>query len=368
MKKIRVLVVLIAFALQHFNLFSTEIPSFSYRGYARDCNCQFIEPTDEFNPKIKVSITILKNALYAPEAIKLYGEEHLVVFPLENGVFNIIIHDGSASSSDGDWSSINLTDDLFIKIIINESSENVIHRLISIDGINLKVLYDDECDCSPEYAGLVKYKYDGNEMFFCNGYNWVNICCQQNICDPCGGVTVVPDKLNPNKYYGVIAIGSQCWLSENLNLGTISQTQTENNIIEKRCYQDSETWCEQYGGLYEWGEISDMGGICPDGWHIPKDLEWKVLEESIGMGPQDLDLFGDRYLNSSINLWNSGFNAIESYYYDDKYVMPEAWWTMDQIDDELKIYRLADESNENLIKRGSFYKTYALHVRCIKND
>ncbi len=42
-----------------------------------------------------------------------------------------------------------------------------------------------------------------------------------------------------------------------------------------------------YGGLYQWDElmqyiiIEGAQGICADGWHIPADEEWKVLEGEV---------------------------------------------------------------------------------------
>lgn len=90
--------------------------------------------------------------------------------------------------------------------------------------------------------------------------------------------------------YQTIQIGSQCWMAENLNIGTMingNSNQTNNAIIEKYCSNNSTTNCDVYGGLYQWDEamqyVSSPGtqGICPDGWHFPTDAEWIVLEEEV---------------------------------------------------------------------------------------
>jgi uncharacterized protein (TIGR02145 family) len=87
-------------------------------------------------------------------------------------------------------------------------------------------------------------------------------------------------------YYGVITIGTQTWLSENLNIGTeigLPQEQVDNGFIEKWCYD-----CKTYGGLYNYfeatqyspndtGSIGTTQGICPVGWHIPTPKEFDVL-------------------------------------------------------------------------------------------
>ena len=52
-------------------------------------------------------------------------------------------------------------------------------------------------------------------------------------------------------------IGSQCWLRENLDVGTMvlgAQEQTDNGTIEKYCYDDNPANCATYGGLYQWNE------------------------------------------------------------------------------------------------------------------
>jgi uncharacterized protein (TIGR02145 family) len=90
--------------------------------------------------------------------------------------------------------------------------------------------------------------------------------------------------------YNTIQVGEQCWLKENLNIGTkvsVAQNQTNNGVIEKYCLYDAEVNCSTYGGLYQWKEAMSYNtapgsqGICPDGWHIPSDQEWCVLTQTI---------------------------------------------------------------------------------------
>jgi uncharacterized protein (TIGR02145 family)/gliding motility-associated-like protein len=82
--------------------------------------------------------------------------------------------------------------------------------------------------------------------------------------------------------YNTVQIGTQCWFRENLNVGTkinVGQNQTDNGIIEKHCYDNLESNCTTYGGLYSWHELMDYNssesvqGICPPGWHIPSNSE-----------------------------------------------------------------------------------------------
>ena len=77
-------------------------------------------------------------------------------------------------------------------------------------------------------------------------------------------------------------------MAKNLNVGTMLASATtepaDNATIEKWCYNNSTADCDTYGGLYAWDEM--MGyttqgtqGICPTGWHIPTDAEYKTLVE-----------------------------------------------------------------------------------------
>lgn len=99
-----------------------------------------------------------------------------------------------------------------------------------------------------------------------------------------------------NNSYKVISIGTQCWMAENLNLGLmIDQSENpnpNNNVVEKWCYNNNESFCETDGALYSWTEamsINETQGICPFGWHPPTDDEWKTLELYLGMTQEQVD-------------------------------------------------------------------------------
>ncbi len=98
--------------------------------------------------------------------------------------------------------------------------------------------------------------------------------------------------------YDTVRIGSQCWMAENLNVGTMvlgTTEQTDNDEIEKYCYNNDLNNCVTDGGLYQWNEMMQYSttggaqGICPTGWHLPTDWEWKVLEMGLGMTQAQAD-------------------------------------------------------------------------------
>jgi uncharacterized protein (TIGR02145 family) len=104
---------------------------------------------------------------------------------------------------------------------------------------------------------------------------------------PCPGIPTITYE---GQVYNTVLIGAQCWLKENLNVGTMipgTQEMVDNDTIEKYCYNDEEDSCDVYGGLYQWDEMMQYvttegtQGICPTGWHLPTDAEWCTLEQEV---------------------------------------------------------------------------------------
>lgn len=138
--------------------------------------------------------------------------------------------------------------------------------------------------------GLVIYNTDEKTLNIYNGDSWgfiIPFFCGQTLSDPRDG-----------KNYATVQIGTQCWMKENMNVGTMIHSitggtnnngqQTNNAAIEKYCYQNDEANCTIYGGLYQWDEMMQytttqgVQGICPTGWHLPVDAEWTTLTTYLG--------------------------------------------------------------------------------------
>lgn len=117
---------------------------------------------------------------------------------------------------------------------------------------------------------------------------------------PCPGT---PSISFGGQTYNTVQIGSQCWLKENLNIGTrkaSNSNQTNNGTIEKYCFENTEANCDVYGGLYQWSEMMSYSttpgvqGICPTGWHVPTDVEWCTVTT---------------YLDATVNCAATGFSG-----------------------------------------------------------
>ena len=86
--------------------------------------------------------------------------------------------------------------------------------------------------------------------------------------------------------YPTVQIGSQCWMAANLSYGSLisgSQSQRDNCLPEKYCYNDAPAPCALRPVLYQWDEVMQyddtpgLQGLCPPGWHIPTEVEWNIL-------------------------------------------------------------------------------------------
>ena len=86
--------------------------------------------------------------------------------------------------------------------------------------------------------------------------------------NPCNGIRTIQIA---NRSYDVVAIGAQCWLAQNLNSGKMihgASPATDNQQIEKFCYDNNSKNCDTYGALYTWDEAmayscDNTQGICP---------------------------------------------------------------------------------------------------------
>lgn len=134
--------------------------------------------------------------------------------------------------------------------------------------------------------------------------------------------------------YQTVQIGEQCWFQENLNI----KKREEGEDILRKCYQGRESMCEKYGSLYDYNSISlnqkdeKIQGICPLGWRVPTDDDWKKLESEMGMREEQVALYGARGIDEAsklagnYNFWKngtlknsnvfgiSGFNALPAGY------------------------------------------------------
>ncbi len=91
--------------------------------------------------------------------------------------------------------------------------------------------------------------------------------------------------------YGIITIGSQYWMAENLKTTKLKDG-TNIAPIETACsnpgnpgyawYENNKTtYGNVYGGLYNWYAVNS-GKLCPAGWRVPSKNDWTILFNHLG--------------------------------------------------------------------------------------
>ena len=178
---------------------------------------------------------------------------------------------------------------------------------------------------------------------------------------------------------------------ENLNIGIfIPSTNTpglihsdlsNNNIFEKYCYNNDTGYCSDYGGLYDWDELMKYNtmegfrGICPNGWHIPTDLEFYNLENFVDTNINDPNLIGWRGIDAAVKMQNggsSGFNSLFAGYRDKtgsfkKMNNKSFFWTSSEISTQ-KVWHRQIHNGYYQINRDELVKKDGLSIRCILNS
>ncbi len=106
--------------------------------------------------------------------------------------------------------------------------------------------------------------------------------------------------------YRTIKIGQQVWMAENLKSKVDRYGNQSVSYISPN--MDTNTVSE-YGMLYNcWVTTDD---VCPTGWRLPTDDDWKTLERYIGFEESQLDSFGcSRGNNEAVKLKLYGITGL----------------------------------------------------------
>jgi len=204
--------------------------------------------------------------------------------------------------------------------------------------------------------------------------------------------------------YKTAKIGKQVWMTENLNEDAF---RNGDSIPEARVNSNYEwyftgeegkpAWCyyedepdngDKYGKLYNWYAISDPRGLCPDGWHIPSDDEWKEMEIALGMSQNDADDIdynqwrgtdeGSKlkakhdWAGGTENTNKSGFSALPGSSYTSNMgfggLGDEAiFWTSTGYADDRAWCRILYSHSTQVVREMKF-KNAGFSVRCIKDS
>jgi uncharacterized protein (TIGR02145 family) len=243
-------------------------------------------------------------------------------------------------------------------------------------------------------------------------------------CQPAHGDSLVirvsrpcPDIPDVNDFdgnlYTTVQIGSQCWMRENMKTrhysngdplvnGTgVGPIPSDDTVKYWFDYNDDPGISAIYGRLYTWSAVMNgaqgpdflmIQGICPAGWHIPTDEEWKTLEKYLGMTQYEADKTrewrgideGGKLKEPWIEHWvwpnggatnESGFSALPGGLRSDEggcyYLQFDGcWWTATPYEYDPNsrwIYYRTLDFYYSSIYRDITFRGSAFSVRCLKN-
>lgn len=205
-----------------------------------------------------------------------------------------------------------------------------------------------------------------------------------------------------NSTYKVVVIGKKVWMAENLRyLPAVSPSgdlgddeyytakyyvygYDGKSVKEAKSTQEYET----YGVLYN---LTAAKNACPDGWHLPKDSEWKNLEKSLGMSGKQIKEIGNRGVDQGsrmagdTSLWvsygkvqfkggkfgTSGFKVLPGGFLgaNGRFLTlgtKASFWTNTEYCDGYSYFRSIG-INSLAVYRNNEDNRCAMSVRCVKN-
>jgi uncharacterized protein (TIGR02145 family) len=198
--------------------------------------------------------------------------------------------------------------------------------------------------------------------------------------------------------YQTIAIGNQVWMQENLKTTRYNDDTLIPNVTDDTEWRhyDSPAYSiynneldnkEKYGVLYNWQAVGDRSDLCPQGWKVPSDKDWKILEKLLGVSNDEIEDTGIRGINAGGKLkeigtkkWNdsnisannkTGFTALPSGRRDSRgnfigLTASFTAWTSTETSKSSAIYRHLPAGNDGIGRNIEGDKKVGFAVRCIK--
>ena len=287
-----------------------------------------------------------------------------------------------------------------------ETSSSSEDDLSSSSGIDLSEISDGEnteglvCD---EVGKKAKGVIDSSRTYYCgerfSEMMWFNM-------DDYFGTLPMEEYINKDFKYGTLTdsrdgrtyrttqIGNQIWMAENLKFSKFTNGDAD-EVLESNLRNwtscklnddqpEAESDCEKYGRRYSWtaamnvdddfrngrvpeGEIwLEHQGVCPDGWHIPDNADWRELTYFISTREGE-----DNVAKSLQSMYGWGPGRLDKYGFTAFRIKGTLFWNVDEYstvtyEDRAKhayAFKLEDSSSAST----TLSKEKKLYVRCIKN-
>jgi uncharacterized protein (TIGR02145 family) len=188
--------------------------------------------------------------------------------------------------------------------------------------------------------------------------------------------------------YDTVHIGNQIWMKQNLKTTHYRDGSKIPNVTDGTTWSglandaycwynnDSITYNNPYGALYNWYAISDNRNVCPTGWHVPTDAEWTTLTDYLG----GTSIAGGKLKETGTTHWQTpntgatnitGFTALPSgYRYLDGAFYGNGgyldWWSSTEYSAK-DAYSRSMSYASNAADRNFDSKEDGFSVRCLHN-
>jgi uncharacterized protein (TIGR02145 family) len=207
----------------------------------------------------------------------------------------------------------------------------------------------------------------------------INTRCEKN---PPESVTDIDGNI-----YKTVTIGDQVWLAENLRVTKLNDgneiPSIEDNAVwvslttPGLCFYENNIGNKDpYGALYNWYAVS-TNKLCPEGWHVPSDIEWTTLTDFLGgeslAGGKLKETGTDHWAAPNTGATNvSGFSALPGGYRGAQglYYFQGTWgnyWTSTSPYESVAYYRLMTNVSQEVDngKGNAVQRLIGHSVRCI---
>ena len=240
----------------------------------------------------------------------------------ENSALSSAVEDDESSSSINDDSSSS-------SVILSDSEGSSSSSSVKADG---KSSSSSKKGGSSSSEFVFKLCEDGKQKIMISEIDTGYVTCRNNQWVVDSIVEVVKPKVYPNMdsvfgseyvhgtftddrdkkvyktaniYYDYDGVSTITVMAQNLNYAEITIDSTrkvfDDSKVEKRCYKDDPWYCDNYfGALYTWSEAMGLPkvcdsvgvaenpkcnidlskkvqGVCPTGWHVMDETEWKHI-------------------------------------------------------------------------------------------
>lgn len=199
--------------------------------------------------------------------------------------------------------------------------------------------------------------------------------------------------------YKVIKIGDQLWMADNLSVTKFNDGEAIPLIIDPEEWveattpafswydNDKSSYRDMHSALYNWYAV-ETDRLCPTGWHVPSDDEWKELEGTLGLDSSAVhqrgirgNAVGGQLKTDGLDYWQSpnvgatntsGFKGMpvghrnwQSGGFVDLGLFG-TWWSRTE-EDASQAWRRTLHFNDDKIRRFTSHKRDGFSVRCVSD-